>query len=461
MDKARYEYRNQMIQELKKKAGEVKLLKETHRKRRPIIIEFSGSPKAGKTSCINSLKQFLKRNGFEVEVIQERASICPVSDKQSPMFNIWTSCMSLAGLIGIVEDKKSTCDVIILDRGVFDALCWFEWLTAYNKMESDFQKKVCEFLLRKEFVGLIDIVFSFTVEPETSIEREYANLLTDQIGSIMNLEVLGEYKKAVDVTVQKNKKLFKNIIPIDTNKSTQDEVGKEVTQKTLETLSNLLDKKIGYITINKALEGTLNEIPVGSTNIMHIPLQHIKFDKRLLVEQEAKKLQPIPILVLTDMEEKRIFSVKKRNEALSKNSTEKNKLLLYVGGHIRAEDVVNGRKGDYLQTCREALQREVKEELGISIALKNVEPIYIYGKGEQEKKHIAICYKYPIQTDGLKITMDSHELIKNSGTTKSGKFLELSDIIDGKEEIEQWSALILNYYWGIEIEAERQMSLFD
>lgn len=48
-----------------------------------------------------------------------------------------------------------------------------------------------------------------------------------------------------------------------------------------------------------------------------------------------------------------------------------------------------------------------------------------------------------------------------TGTTKSGKFLELSDIIDGKEEIEQWSAMILNYYWGIEIEAERQMSLFD
>ena len=386
MDKARVEQRNQIICELKKKASEVKQLKETHRKRRPIIIEFSGSPKAGKTSCINSLKQFLKRNGFEVEVIQERASICPVSDKQSPMFNIWTSCMSLAGLIGIVEDKKSTCDVIILDRGVFDALCWFEWLTTYNKMEIDFQKKVCDFLLRKEFVGLIDIVFSFTVDPEISIEREYANLLTDQIGSIMNLEVLEEYKMAVDETVQKSKKLFKNIIPIDTNKSTQDEVGKEVTQKTLETLSSLLDEKIGYITLNRSLEKNLSEKSVGNTDFMQEALKNIKFEKRLEVEKDKTKLQPIPILVLTDTEEKKIFSVKKRNESLSKNSTEKNKLLLYVGGHIRAEDVVKGRKGDYLQTCREALQREVKEELGISIALKNVEPIFIYGKGHQAEE---------------------------------------------------------------------------
>ena len=83
--------RQEIIDCLKQHASEVKKLKETHRKRRPIVIEFSGSPKAGKTSCINSLRQFLKRNGFEVEIIQERASVCPVSDKRSPMFNVWTS----------------------------------------------------------------------------------------------------------------------------------------------------------------------------------------------------------------------------------------------------------------------------------------------------------------------------------------------------------------------------------
>ena len=178
--------RKKMIKELQELAENVLSLKAEHRQKRPIVIEFSGSPKAGKTSCINSLELFLKRNGFSVKVIQERASVCPVSDKQSPMFNIWTSCMSLAGLIGTLEDKSSNVDVLILDRGIFDALCWFEWLSVTDKME-DQQKVITEhFLLMEELIKSIDIVFAFCVEPHISIEREYANLLTDKIGTIMN-----------------------------------------------------------------------------------------------------------------------------------------------------------------------------------------------------------------------------------------------------------------------------------
>lgn len=455
------ENKDAIIKELKEKAKEVKLLKETHRKRRPIVIEFSGSPKAGKTSSINSLKQFLKRNGFEVEVIQERASMCPVSDKQSPMFNIWTSCMSLAGLVGIIEDKKSSCDVVILDRGVFDALCWFEWLNKYDKMEDDFKKLTSNFLLQNEFVGLIDIVFSFTVEPVKSIEREFATLLTDQTGSIMNLKVLGEYREAINSAVNKNKKYFKNIIPVDTSDGNQDYVGKLVTQKTLETLSDLLDEKIGYIDKSEGLMRIINSNNVQQTDCIKNYLKKLKFEKRLLVEKNENRIQPIPIVVLTDKDSKKIFVVKKKTDAISKNSTEKNRLLLYIGGHVRNEDVVSGRKGDYLQTYRETLQRELKEELGISIALKNIEPIYIYGRGEEEKYHIAICYKCSIQTEGLKITMDSHELVKNSGTTKSGKFLDISEIIEEKYELEQWSATILQYYWNIDAKLDRQLSIFD
>ena len=133
--------RKNIINDLQNLAEEVLALKSEHRQKRPIVIEFSGSPKAGKTSCINSLELFLKRNGFSVQIVQERASICPVSDKQSPMFNLWTACMSLAGLIGTLENKNNQVDVLILDRGIFDALCWFEWLASNSKMEEE-QKKI-------------------------------------------------------------------------------------------------------------------------------------------------------------------------------------------------------------------------------------------------------------------------------------------------------------------------------
>ena len=69
--------RKKLIKDLQKLAEEVMELRGEHRQKRPIVIEFSGSPKAGKTSCINSLEIFLKRNGFSVSIVQERASVCP------------------------------------------------------------------------------------------------------------------------------------------------------------------------------------------------------------------------------------------------------------------------------------------------------------------------------------------------------------------------------------------------
>ena len=87
------------IKELSTLAKEVLELKNTHRQMRPIIIEFSGSPKSGKTSSIGSLQLFLKRNQFKVEVIQEKASICPVADKQNYTFNVWTAYQSLVCLL--------------------------------------------------------------------------------------------------------------------------------------------------------------------------------------------------------------------------------------------------------------------------------------------------------------------------------------------------------------------------
>ena len=113
--------KEQFIRELKIKAEQVKGIIGVYKKRRPIVIEFSGAPKSGKTSSISSLMQFLKRNDFKVAVIQESASMCPVKDKHSPMFNLWTACDTIKSLIGVLESERTQYDVVIIDRGIFDS----------------------------------------------------------------------------------------------------------------------------------------------------------------------------------------------------------------------------------------------------------------------------------------------------------------------------------------------------
>lgn len=289
--------RAKLIKELQKLAEEVLALKQEHRQKRPIVIEFSGSPKAGKTSCINSLELFLKRNGFTVNIVQERASVCPVSDKQSPMFNLWTACMSLAGLIGTLENKKNQVDVLILDRGIFDALCWFQWLVDNKKMEKE-QKEITEkFLLMEEFIKCIDIVFAFCVSPKVSIEREYATLLTDKLGSIMNEKVLGEYLESIEHTIVNKSDFFHKVFKIETSCKNQDEVGKEVTTITLETLKDLLMERIGYFEKNEKLNEVLLSQKVFDDNRLEKVLSTIKFDLRNKVEENFDFLGSIPKFV--------------------------------------------------------------------------------------------------------------------------------------------------------------------
>ncbi len=452
--------RQRVIHELQKQAESVLKCKQAHRQKRPIVIEFSGSPKAGKTSCINSLELFLKRNGFKVSIVQERASVCPVSDKQSPMFNIWTACMSLAGMIGTLDDTTRDDDVLILDRGIFDALCWFEWLVRRKKMEES-QREITErFLLMDEVVRRIDIVFAFCVDPEVSIKREYSSLLTDKQGSIMNRKVLGEYLDAVKSTIKEKEQRFHKIIQIDTAEKSQNEVNKEVTQKTLETLKDLLMERIGYLERDETLTQILSHGPIFDDNVVSqwVP---VLFGLRDDVERDPAGVQPIPVAVITNQRRDKILVIKKNKDVVSDTSPEKGRLLLYVGGHTRYEDSTEIISKDFLSVCRNTLKREVKEEIGISIALNNEKPFYLYTPDdEKSKKHMAVCFLITLEEENIRLRLDSKEIVQNKGKSKSGRFLTIDEICR-EPDLESWSIKILEHcFHRIYYPSDGQINLF-
>ncbi len=451
------EERKLIISTLQELAQSVLELKSTHRQKRPIIIEFCGSPKAGKTSCINSLELFLKRNGFTVEIVQERANVCPVADKRSPMFNIWTSCMSIANMIGVLERKESSCDVLILDRGVFDAFCWFNWLSK-KKMFDNQQRMIVEnFLSMDLLINRIDIVFVFTAKPIVSIKREYANLLTNKPGSIMNRKVLQEYLYSIEETIEMKQNIFHNVLKIDTSEKNQDEVGKEVTESILNTLQDALMERVGYFVPSAEQRIMLEGKQIFKFPELYDVFSNIQFDLRYKVEDNDNYLQPIPIAVLTNEKMDSVLVVKKTSKAAEEGSPERNKTLIYVGGHSRKEDYTEATQKDFLAICRYTLRREIKEELGISLALDNSEPFVIYTPDSpKSKKHIAICFVIKIDNDSLKLRLDSEELISSRGNGKSGKFYPIKSLGTEIRNMESWSIAILR---TIFIEGE-QMSLF-
>ncbi|EWS65210.1 putative phosphoesterase (MutT family) [Hydrogenophaga sp. T4] len=444
-----------MIEELESTALEVLNLKRTSIPRRPIVIEFCGSPKAGKTSCISALSMFLRRNGFRVKMLVERASVCPISNKYDPLFNVWTVCSALAELSETISNSPKDYDVVILDRGIFDALCWFEWQAAHYYLDHDSLERIAGFLTLKRWRAAIDLVLVFHASSDKSIDREYAALLTRKRGSIMREPILESYLAAMEVAADKYGSIFRSVRKFDTSEMDQNKVSFNVTKLVLNMLQDTVSESVGHIPIrhfeniefNGAKPFSPDALPGGDCMV---------FDARPRVEKDEEAVQPIPILVITDTSRQRVLTARKNKKAAKETSPEYSKTLLYFGGHTRAEDSFISGKRDVMSVCRSALTRELKEEIGVDFCPDHLEPVLLVWEkdNDRSKKHLAICFIWEIDLDSLQIKLDRNEFSVNADSGPAFAFVR--DLKTA--QLESWSQAILARIFNV-MTAQQELKL--
>lgn len=440
-----------LIKNLEDLAKEVLKYKDERNQRRPIIIEFCGSPKSGKSTTISSLNIFLKRNNFKTVVLSERASVCPVSKKTHPFFNIWTLTSAIAELIGYISADKDRYDIIIADRAIFDALCWFEWLNSNDNnhnpyLDDETYEILKNFALMSLWTNIIDIVYVFKVPPATSIQREYANLLTEERGSIMRENILSTFNIAIDSAKLKYSEYFREIKQIDTSEqqNNQNQVSYDVTQSILTTLKDLLIEKIGYF------DATLKEtLKPGINPITLILKEEIKFGNRDIIENE-EFLQPIPIAVITNTDRSKVLVLKKNSKRTTSSSPERDKLLVYLGGHLREEDFIDK---SLAKAINRGLHREIEEEINESVSINDSNSFLIYTPTTvKSKRHLAICHVITLDLDNKTFNPTSEEFIMKKGRSQSGRILKIEELKDELDGMEDWSKAIMLEVFKIKLD---------
>lgn len=454
--------REKSIEELSTLASEIRILKQDRKQRRPLLIEFCGSPKSGKSTTITSLNIFLKRNDFRTKILTERAGICPIKNKTHPFFNLWTLTSALSEILELIEHGQDLVDIIIADRGVFDSLCWFNWLNQNPNVESPYLSSeeyeiISKFVLLDKWLKHVDIVYAFKVDPKTSIEREYSNLLTDERGSIMNKEVLSGFNKSLEQTIHTYGDRFRKIININTDthgrNKNPNQVSYEVTHEILTSLKSLLIEKVGYFK-----KESISKLEMGVNDYSIISKLELQFNDRDKVEN-SYDIQPIPIAVITNRERTKLLVVKKSDKRTSKKSPESNKVLGYIGGHLRSED----NKLETSKTILRALEREIHEEIGESFSLNNLKPYLIYTPDtDKSKKHLAVCYVIEMNLDEKSFKLTSDEFIQKTGTTVSGRVLAIKDLINNENnKFESWTHQILKKEFKVNLKPESLFKEYD
>lgn len=158
---------------------------------KPVVVEFAGSPKAGKSTTIDILAHFFKRMKYKVWAPTEGASKrTPYQLKRDLVaFNTWTLNYAISELL-VSYHNVDQQHLIFMDRGPFDSLAWMSLLVQRKDLEEDEFTKIRQFALHPRWINLIDRVYLFTCDPETSLARETESKLTTEAGIAMNSEML-------------------------------------------------------------------------------------------------------------------------------------------------------------------------------------------------------------------------------------------------------------------------------
>ena len=207
---------------------------------RPLFIEFAGTPKSGKSTCIDTVNHFFRRLGYKVLAPTEGAS------KRTPYylkdnlvaFNAWSATYALTH---ILEGRFGSDEyhLVIMDRGLFDALAWFELLKQKDDITSEECSAIQQFLLVGHWRELVDMIFLFQTDPVTSLERENDNKLIAEPGRTMNQDFLGKLNSAYDTTKEQYADKFNRFHAINTSKgsSTQQSTAFTVVEAIVDQLS--------------------------------------------------------------------------------------------------------------------------------------------------------------------------------------------------------------------------------
>lgn len=428
--------------------------------RRPVVIEFAGAPKAGKTTTLSTLQTFLKRCGFKVEVVIERASVCPIRDKKHPNFNIWTACTTLAQILEKTQHQHERTphpdspEILILDRGLFDALIWLGMMEHLSKLKKEDRECVERFLLMEDWRKRISGVIVMTASPENSMTREKGDLPVEgPAGSIMNEKWLSQFKENILLTCERLERRFR-IFQVDTSQKEVKDKRRETAEKVagivLDLIAEQLEEEILCANKTEIVELFSGKNCVTGEAAIKVAGRFVKsgvYVPRAEAEGSKNLLQALPIVIVRN-KSGRVLQLRRREK--SPDNPLNDRIVIWAGGHVRKEDATNGNS----PLIHGAL-RELHEELRLGLepdSLQLVGAIYS-DLGGSTSKHVAIVYQWTAESDDVDIVLSGTEFFERRGTSLSGKFVELKELVASLSKTEQtlepWSELIVREILGV------------
>lgn len=188
---------------------------------KPFVIEFSGTPRTGKTTTINNLYDFFKKGGFDVALIEEFTTSKYYKELLKKKFDQ----MNLGdGNIAILEEVykqlkqilSQNKDVILIDRSINDRQIWNYQRFLRGDMSNDLyyinREKYSK--LSKELIDFLIITYA---NPLISLKRDYLSSLALEQRNFLNEQNIEEFNNSLNALQNLFLESVDNMMLLDTS----------------------------------------------------------------------------------------------------------------------------------------------------------------------------------------------------------------------------------------------------
>ena len=152
--------------------------------RKPFMVEFTGTPEAGKTTVIGNIYNKLTALGYSVFMLKESAEKLPSQiPKGTWDANLWMHYQTLSG---ILSAKYVDTDIVLIDRGLIDSNFYGKkFLWNHVCTEKEYGK------FRNQFIDELfpDFLIALMVSPDIAVKRRGGE------GSLVNEEYIKKYNE--------------------------------------------------------------------------------------------------------------------------------------------------------------------------------------------------------------------------------------------------------------------------
>ncbi len=170
-------------------------LRRRHPDARPMmVVELWGTPKAGKSTMLAMIRDFLKRNGWKVTARPEGAEVVDFP-RTTPHYNLQTCRYAMTELF---THLFGDWEAIILDRGLKDGEVWMDYWLGKNKLSKEDHAAIVGGYNASILRNLFDLHLCMVCDPQTALDRELAHAISKKDGETMNLKTLRNLREIHD-----------------------------------------------------------------------------------------------------------------------------------------------------------------------------------------------------------------------------------------------------------------------